>query len=129
MVFRAIWKNIHSWVFQKLQIALVLRTRAISIVFKKLTRRACFFQIALETILLLILIKTFCDEKLQNKFCITKNIHICLFIVMRYYTPKNCHLFKVNKNRMQQCCAATTECNNIVHSIVTPDCGLIQAQH
>ncbi len=69
-------------VFQKLQIALVLRTRAISIVFKKLTRRACFFQIALETILLLILIKTFCDEKLQNKFCITKNIHICLFTLM-----------------------------------------------
>ena len=50
MVSRAIWKNI-SWVFQRLQIALVLRTRAILIVFEKLTR-ACFFQIALETILL-----------------------------------------------------------------------------
>ena len=56
MVSRAIWKNIHSWVFQRLQIALVLRTRAILIVFDKLTR-ACFFQIALETILLPIQIK------------------------------------------------------------------------
>ena len=45
----AIWKNIHSWVFQRLQISLVLRTHAILIVFEKLTR-ACFFQIALETI-------------------------------------------------------------------------------
>ena len=45
MVSRAIWKNIHSWDFQRLEIALVLRTRAISIVFEKLTR-ACFFQIA-----------------------------------------------------------------------------------
>ena len=52
-------KNIHSWFFQwhqiarvrKHQIALVLRTRAILVVFEKLTR-ACFFQIALETILL-----------------------------------------------------------------------------
>ena len=34
---------------------LIIRTRAISIVFEKLTR-ACFFQIALETILLPILI-------------------------------------------------------------------------
>jgi hypothetical protein len=47
MVSRAIWKNIHSWVFQRLQIALVLRTRAILTVFENLTR-ACFF----ETILL-----------------------------------------------------------------------------
>jgi hypothetical protein len=37
--------------FQRLQIALVFRTRAILIVFEKLTR-AYFFQIALETILL-----------------------------------------------------------------------------
>ncbi len=37
--------------FQRLQIALVLRTRAILVVFEKLTR-ACFFQIARETILL-----------------------------------------------------------------------------
>ena len=51
MVFRAISKNIHSWVFQRLQIALALQTRAILTVFEKLTR-ACFFQIALETILL-----------------------------------------------------------------------------
>ena len=50
-VSRGIWKNIHSWVFQRLQIALVLRTGAILIVFEKLTR-ACFSQIALETILL-----------------------------------------------------------------------------
>ena len=42
MVSRAIWKNIHSWVFQRLQIALVLWTRAILIVFEKLTR-ALFF--------------------------------------------------------------------------------------
>ncbi len=41
MFSRAIWKNIHSWVFQRLQIALVLRTCAISIIFEKLTR-ACF---------------------------------------------------------------------------------------
>jgi hypothetical protein len=47
MASRAIWKNIHSCVFPRLQIALVLRTRAISIVFEKLTR-ACFIQIALE---------------------------------------------------------------------------------
>ena len=37
--------------FQRLQIALVFRTRAILIVFEKLSR-ACFFEIALETILL-----------------------------------------------------------------------------
>jgi hypothetical protein len=42
MVSRAIWKDIHSWVSQRLQIALVLRIRAIMIVFEKLTR-ACFF--------------------------------------------------------------------------------------
>ena len=47
-------------------------------------------------------------------------------------TTRHYHLFKVVENRMQQCCAA-----HIVHSclqycsmfsIVTPDCGLIQAQ-
>jgi hypothetical protein len=31
MVSRAIWKKIHSWVFQRFQIALVLRTRVIFI--------------------------------------------------------------------------------------------------
>ena len=41
--------------FKNAQIALVLRTRAILYVFEKLTR-ACFSQIALETILLPILI-------------------------------------------------------------------------
>jgi hypothetical protein len=42
-VSSAIWKkNIHAWVFQRLQIALVLWTRAILIVYEKLTR-ACFF--------------------------------------------------------------------------------------
>ena len=51
MVSCGIWKNTHSWVFQRLQMALVVRTRAILIVFEKLTR-ACFSQIALETILL-----------------------------------------------------------------------------
>jgi hypothetical protein len=53
MVSRAIWKNIHLRVFQRLQIALVLRTRAILsilVVFEKLIR-ACFSQITLETIL------------------------------------------------------------------------------
>ncbi len=45
--------------FQRLQIALVLWTRAILIVFEKLTR-ACFFQIALETILLPIQIAQIC---------------------------------------------------------------------
>jgi hypothetical protein len=47
IVSRAIWKNLHSWVFQRLQIALILRTGAILIVFEKLTP-ACFFQIALS---------------------------------------------------------------------------------
>jgi hypothetical protein len=56
MVSRAIWKNIHSWVFQRLQIALVLWTRAILIVFEKHTR-ACFFQIAFETIPIQITLK------------------------------------------------------------------------
>jgi hypothetical protein len=35
-------KNIRSWIFQRLQIALVFRTRTIFIVFEKITR-ACFF--------------------------------------------------------------------------------------
>jgi hypothetical protein len=51
MVSCGIWKNTHSWVFQRLQMALVVRTRAILIIFEKLTR-ACFSQIPLETILL-----------------------------------------------------------------------------
>ena len=51
MVSRSIWKNRHSWVFQRPQSALILPTRAILIVFEKLTR-ACFVQIALETMLL-----------------------------------------------------------------------------
>jgi hypothetical protein len=52
MISRAIWKNIHSWVFQRLQIALALQTHAISIVFEKLIRAFFFFQIALdETVL------------------------------------------------------------------------------
>ena len=56
MVSRAIWKNKHLCVFQRPQIALVLRICAILIVFEKLTC-ACFFQIfVLETMLLPILI-------------------------------------------------------------------------
>ena len=51
-------KNTHEWVFQRPCIILVLRTRAILIVFEKLTR-ACFFQIALETKFLSTLIKHF----------------------------------------------------------------------
>ena len=42
LVSRAIWKNRHSWVFQRFQMALVLWTRVILIVFQKLTR-AYFF--------------------------------------------------------------------------------------
>ena len=51
----AIWKNTHLGVFQRLQVTLVLQTRAIWIVFEELTRAACF-QIALETMLLTMLI-------------------------------------------------------------------------
>jgi hypothetical protein len=40
---------LYSRVFQRLQIALVLRTRAILMVFEKLNR-ACSYQIALKTI-------------------------------------------------------------------------------
>ncbi len=52
---------------------------------------------------------------------------------MLVYTPKNAHLFKVDKNRTQQQYSAA----HIVYSklsiilfsiIVTPDCGLIEAQ-
>ena len=50
MVSRAIWKRYTREFFKAIKIALVLRTRVILIVFKKLTR-ACFFQIALETML------------------------------------------------------------------------------
>ncbi len=55
MVSRAIRENIHSLVFQRLQIALVLRT-----VLRFCKTHSCmfFFQIALETILLLIYIYT-----------------------------------------------------------------------
>ena len=51
MIYRAIWKNAHLLSFQRPQMALVLRTRVVSIIFEKLTR-ACFLQIALETMLL-----------------------------------------------------------------------------
>ena len=54
MVSRAILNNTHSSVFQRPQTALILLTRAILIVFEKLTR-ACFHQIALEIMLLPIL--------------------------------------------------------------------------
>ena len=59
MVSREIWEKHALMSFSKTQIELVLRTRAILYVFEKLTR-ACFSQIALETILLpiLILLKT-----------------------------------------------------------------------
>ena len=55
MVSREIWEKHALMSFSKTQIELVLRTRAILYVFEKLTR-ACFSQIALETILLPILI-------------------------------------------------------------------------
>ena len=55
MVSREIWEKHALMSFSKTQIELVLRTRAILYVFEKLTR-ACFSQIALETILLRILI-------------------------------------------------------------------------
>ena len=51
MVSREIWEKHALMSFSKTQIELVLRTRAILYVFEKLTR-ACFSQIALETILL-----------------------------------------------------------------------------
>ena len=54
MVSREIWEKHALMSFSKTQIELVLRTRAILYVFEKLTR-ACFSQIALETILLPIL--------------------------------------------------------------------------
>ena len=56
MVSREIWEKHALMSFSKTQIELVLRTRAILYVFEKLTR-ACFSQIALETILLPILIE------------------------------------------------------------------------
>ena len=51
MVSREICEKHALMSFSKTQIELVLRTRAILYVFEKLTR-ACFSQIALETILL-----------------------------------------------------------------------------
>ena len=51
LVSREIWEKHTLMSFSKTQIELVLRTRAILYVFEKLTR-ACFSQIALETILL-----------------------------------------------------------------------------
>ena len=52
MVSREIWINMHSGIFERPQITLVHgRTRAILGVFEKLTR-ACYIQIALETMLL-----------------------------------------------------------------------------
>ena len=63
MVSREIWEKHALMSFSKTQIELVLRTRAILYVFEKLTR-ACFSQIALETILLPIQIYT-----LSHIFC------------------------------------------------------------
>ena len=54
MVSREVWEKHALMSFSKTQIELVLRTCAILCVFEKLTR-ACFSQIALETILLPIL--------------------------------------------------------------------------
>ena len=61
MVSREIWEKHALMSFSKTQIELVLRTRAILYVFEKLTR-ACFSQIALETILLPILIECLCSN-------------------------------------------------------------------
>ena len=86
MVSRAFWKNTHSWVFQKPQIALVLRTRAILIVFEKLVFVRVFSQIALEIMLLPI-----CTNTFDNHACICALLpqpgsyvftFICLFVCL-----------------------------------------------
>ena len=59
MISCVILKNMYSWVFQSLQIILVLWTCAILTVFAKLTH-ACFFPIALDTILLPISVESVC---------------------------------------------------------------------
>ncbi len=45
-------------------------------------------------------------------------------------SAKNSHSLKVVENTMQQCCAAhiVHSCQQYCPAIVTPDCGLIQAQ-
>jgi hypothetical protein len=88
IVSRAIWKNIHSWVFQRLQIALVLRTRAILIVYEKLTR-ACFFQIALSKLHCLRYRTTE-----NNRSYSTQNI----FIHSQTYTRRRQYSNKINVN-------------------------------
>ena len=56
------------------------------------------------------------------------DIDMHLMAMMGFYMPKNYHLFKVDKNRMQQCCAThIVHSSTILFSIVTPDCRLIQA--
>ena len=76
MVSRAIWKNIHSWVFQRLQITLVIRSRVILTVFEKLTR-ACFSKLYSKPYYYLYIFDVFftssssqtnraCDEKCQD---------------------------------------------------------------
>ena len=67
MVSREIWEKHALMSFSKTQIELVLRTRAILYVFEKLTR-ACFSQIALETILLPIQIVYRLYDKKALKF-------------------------------------------------------------
>ena len=70
MVSREIWEKHALMSFSKTQIELVLRTRAILYVFEKLTR-ACFSQIALETILLPILSDYGIRVNVANYFIVT----------------------------------------------------------
>jgi hypothetical protein len=58
MASRDIWINMHSCVFQRPQITLVHRTRAILRSLKNSLVHVIYIQIALETMLLPILIKT-----------------------------------------------------------------------
>ena len=84
MVSRAIWKNTHSWVFQKPQTALVLRTRVILIVFEKLT---C----AWKTVLLLPIYTNKFDNHASVHYYLSQEVmllplfvylSVCLFVCL-----------------------------------------------
>ena len=81
MVSRAIWKISHFVSISKTQIAPVLRTRAILIVFEKLTC-ACFFQIALETLLLPIYTNTFDNQASVNYYLRQEVMFLPLFVYL-----------------------------------------------
>ena len=80
MVSREIWEKHALMSFSKTQIELVLRTRAILYIFEKLTR-ACFSQIALETILLPIQIG------MQRFVCLCEQIHLLEKPIVHYRIP------------------------------------------